>query len=225
MAPEPIIKFENVTRLYVMGRRTLYALSQVSLRVLVGEFVAVIGPSGSGKSTLLNMAGGIDKPTSGEVWVAGERIDGMDENALAKWRRDRVGIVFQFFQLLPTLTALENVMLPLELRGAGGNGSRQKAEAALLRVGMADRLQQLPSELSGGEQQRVAIARALINDPPILLADEPTGNLDSVTTRTIVELLGELAAAGKTILLITHEEQLAQAANRMVRMRDGKIEV
>ena len=225
MAPEAIIKFENVTRMYTMGTRTLYALCQVSLRVLPGEFVAVVGPSGSGKSTLLNMAGGIDKPTSGEVWVSGRRIDGMDENSLAIWRRERVGIVFQFFQLLPTLTALENVMLPLELRGAGGNGSRQKAEASLLRVGLAERAQQLPSELSGGEQQRVAIARALINDPPILLADEPTGNLDSVTTRAIIDMLSELAASGKTILLITHEEQLAKAAHRIVRMRDGKIEV
>jgi putative ABC transport system ATP-binding protein len=224
MAPEAIIKFVDVTRAYAMGRRTLFALSDVSFQIYPGEFVAVIGPSGSGKSTLLNMAGGIDRPTSGEVWVAGDRIDGMDENSLAKWRRDRVGIVFQFFQLLPTLTALENVMLPLELRGAGGNGSRQKAEAALVQVGLEERQQQLPSELSGGEQQRVAIARALINDPPILLADEPTGNLDSATTHSIINLLGQLAMSGKTILLITHEEQLAQAAHRTVRMRDGKIE-
>ncbi len=221
---EPIVKFENVTRVYTMGTRTLYALCSVSLQIQMGEFVGVIGPSGSGKSTLLNMAGGIDKPTSGEVWVAGQRIDGMDENALAKWRRDHVGIVFQFFQLLPTLTALENVMLPLELRGGGLDGFRWKAAEALSRVGLADRAQQLPSELSGGEQQRVAIARALINDPPLLLADEPTGNLDSATTGTIIGLLGELANTGKTILLITHEEKLAQRAHRIVRMRDGKIE-
>jgi putative ABC transport system ATP-binding protein len=172
----------------------------------------------------LNMAGGIDKPTSGQVWVAGRRIDGMDENALAKWRRDHVGIVFQFFQLLPTLTALENVMLPLELRGGNLNASRRKAEEALLRVSLAERAQQLPSELSGGEQQRVAIARALINDPPLLLADEPTGNLDSATTQTIIDLLGELADSGKTIMLITHEERLAETAHRIVRMRDGRIE-
>lgn len=224
MSPEPIIKFEKVTRVYRMGARTLYALCDVSLGILPGEFVAVVGPSGSGKSTLLNMAGGIDKPTSGEIWVAGLRIDGMDENSLAKWRRDHVGIVFQFFQLLPTLTARENVMLPLELRGSGGNGSRKKAEASLVRVGLTERGDQLPSELSGGEQQRVAIARALINDPPILLADEPTGNLDSVTTRAIIDLLAELAAGGKTILLITHEEELARAAHRIVHMRDGNIE-
>lgn len=224
MLAEPIIKFENVTRVYRMGVRTLYALCEVSLEVMPGEFVAVVGPSGSGKSTLLNMAGGIDKPTSGQVWVAGQRIDGLDENSLAKWRRDHVGIVFQFFQLLPTLTALENVMLPLELKGSGGNASRQKAKASLARVGLTDRMDQLPSELSGGEQQRVAIARALINDPPILLADEPTGNLDSVTTRAIIELLAGLAAAGKTILLITHEEELARVAHRTVHVRDGKIE-
>lgn len=224
MSPQPIIKFDNVTRVYKMGARTLYALCEVTLDVLEGEFVAVVGPSGSGKSTLLNMAGGIDKPSSGQVWVAGQRIDGMDENSLAKWRRDHVGIVFQFFQLLPTLTALENVMLPLELRGSGGNGSRQKAQTSLARVGLAERGDQLPSELSGGEQQRVAIARALINEPPILLADEPTGNLDSTTTRAIIGLLSELAAAGKTILLITHEEELARAAHRKVRVRDGKIE-
>jgi putative ABC transport system ATP-binding protein len=224
MMTEPIIKFENVTRVYAMGTRILYALCEVSLQVCPGEFVAVVGPSGSGKSTLLNMAGGIDKPTSGQVWVAGRRIDGMDENALAKWRRDHVGIVFQFFQLLPTLTALENVMLPLELRGGNLNGSRRKAEEALLRVSLAERAQQLPSELSGGEQQRVAIARALINDPPLLLADEPTGNLDSATTQTIIDLLGELADSGKTIMLITHEERLAETAHRIVRMRDGRIE-
>lgn len=224
MLAQPIIKFDNVTRVYRMGVRTLYALCEVSLEVMPGEFVAVVGPSGSGKSTLLNMAGGIDKPTSGQVWVAGRRIDGLDENSLAKWRRDHVGIVFQFFQLLPTLTALENVMLPLELKGSGGNASRQKAKASLSRVGLTDRMDQLPSELSGGEQQRVAIARALINDPPILLADEPTGNLDSVTTRAIIELLAGLAVAGKTILLITHEEQLARVAHRTVHVRDGKIE-
>ncbi len=224
MDSEPIIKFENVARVYTMGARTLSALNGVSLSIYPGEFVAVIGASGSGKSTLLNMAGGIDKPTSGAVWVSGQRIDGMDENALAKWRRDHVGIVFQFFQLLPTLTALENVTLPLELRGAARDGFRQKAQGALARVGLAERAQQLPSELSGGEQQRVAIARALINDPPILLADEPTGNLDSATSLNIIELLSELAASGKTILLVTHEERLARAARRIIRMRDGRIE-
>ena len=206
-----------------MGTRVLTALDRVALDIYPGEFVAIVGASGSGKSTLLNMAGGIDKPTRGAVWVDGQRIDGMDENALAKWRRDHVGIVFQFFQLLPTLTALENVTLPLELRGAARGGYRVRAQEALARVGLAERADQLPSELSGGEQQRVAIARALINDPPILLADEPTGNLDSATSKGIIEYLGELAAAGKTIMLVTHEERLARAAHRMVLMQDGRI--
>ncbi len=220
---ESIIRFEQVSRVYPMGTRMLCALDNVSLDICVGEFIAVVGASGSGKSTLLNLASGIDKPTSGAVWVAGQRIDGMAENALAKWRRHHIGIVFQFFQLLPTLTALENVLLPLELSGARQNGSRQKAEQALARVGLTDRASQLPSELSGGEQQRVAIARALVNEPPILLADEPTGNLDSTTAQNIIDLLGELAATGRTIMLVTHEEQLARAAQRRVRMQDGRI--
>jgi putative ABC transport system ATP-binding protein len=147
----------------------------------------------------------------------------MDENALALWRRDHVGIVFQFFQLLPTLTALENVTLPLELRGGGHERDRQRAEQALVRVGLSERARQLPSELSGGEQQRVAIARALINDPPILLADEPTGNLDSRTSQSIIDYIAGLASSGKTILLVTHEERLAAAAGRILHMRDGRL--
>lgn len=220
----PIITVINASRLYKMGARTLTALDDVSLDIRGGEFVAIVGPSGSGKSTLLNIIGGIDKPTAGQVWVAEERIDRLSENSLAIWRRTHVGIVFQFFQLLPTLTALENVTLPLELSGAAHNGYRARAAQILARVGLADRETQLPSELSGGEQQRVAIARALVNDPPILLADEPTGNLDTTTAMSIVDLLRELAQAGKTIVLITHEQNLAQAAGRVVRMRDGKIE-
>ncbi len=201
----------------------LTALDDMSFEIFPGEFVAIVGASGSGKSTLLNMAGGIDRPTRGAVWVAGRRIDEMNENSLARWRRTHVGIVFQFFQLLPILTALENVTLPLELAGAASAGYTQAAQAALARVGLAERANQLPSELSGGEQQRVAIARALINDPPILLADEPTGNLDSVTAEGIVDYMRELADTGKTILLVTHEERLARAADRVVKMQDGRI--
>lgn len=218
-----LIKVQNATRAYTMGARTLYALRDVSVRVGRGEFVAVVGPSGSGKSTLLNLVGGIDKPTSGQVWVDGTRIDTLSENALAKWRRNHIGIVFQFFQLLPTLTALENVTLPMELRGDGSRGRRKRAEAMLERVGLGARMTQLPSELSGGEQQRVAIARALVNDPPLLLADEPTGNLDTTNADGIIVLLQELAVAGKTILLITHEANLARAAQRTILMRDGAI--
>jgi putative ABC transport system ATP-binding protein len=195
----------------------------VSFQVARGEFVAVVGPSGSGKSTLLNLVGGIDKPTRGEIWVDGTRIDTLGENALAIWRRTHIGIVFQFFQLLPTLTALENVSLPMELRGDARQVRRGRAEAILQRVGLGAHASQLPSELSGGEQQRVAIARALVNDPPILLADEPTGNLDSANAEGIIQLLRELAEAGKTILLITHEANLARAAHRTVLMRDGEI--
>jgi len=206
-----------------MGARTLYALRDVSVHIARGEFVAVVGPSGSGKSTLLNLIGGIDQPSRGEVWVDGTRIDTLDENALAKFRRNHIGIVFQFFQLLPTLTALENVSLPMELRGDAAKGRRARAEAMLARVGLAARMTQLPSELSGGEQQRVAIARALVNDPPILLADEPTGNLDSANAEGIIILLRELADAGKTIVLITHEANLARAAHRTILMRDGEI--
>lgn len=220
---EVLIDLRRAERVYTIGARTLYALRAVSLQVHRGEFVAVVGPSGSGKSTLLNLVGGIDQPTAGEVWVAGTRIDRLDENALAIWRRSHIGIVFQFFQLLPTLTALENVTLPLELRGDPGRSRRARAEAMLERVGLSDRASQLPSELSGGEQQRVAIARALVNDPPILLADEPTGNLDTANAEGIFALLAALAAAGKTILLITHEPNLARAAHRIVHMRDGQI--
>jgi putative ABC transport system ATP-binding protein len=220
---DSVIRLENVTRVYVMGARKLFALRDVSLEIHAGEFVAVVGPSGSGKSTLLNLIGGIDKPDEGRVWVDGLEVNAMSENALAKWRGEKIGIVFQFFQLLPTLTALENVMLPMELRNTFSDHRRERAAAALERVGLADRATQLPSELSGGEQQRVAIARALVNDPPILLADEPTGNLDSDTGERVVALLAELNRAGKTIVLVTHEEVLARAAARAVHMRDGRV--
>ncbi len=218
-----LIQIANVTRAYTVGARKLFALRGVSLAIAAGEFVALVGPSGSGKSTLLNLISGIDKPDAGDVCVDGARLNTMSENALAKWRGTQIGIVFQFFQLLPTLTALENVMLPMELRNTFGAQRRARALAALERVGLAEHATQLPSELSGGEQQRVAIARALVNDPPILLADEPTGNLDSETGARVVTLLNELRAAGKTIVLVTHEEALARVASRRVRVRDGQI--
>jgi len=218
-----LIRLEKVTRAYIIGARTLYALRDVSLMIDAGEFVAIVGPSGSGKSTLLNLIGGIDKPNEGQVWVDGVRVDTMSENALAKWRGHKIGIVFQFFQLLPTLTAIENVMLPMELRNTFAAERRARAWMALERVGLRERAAQLPSELSGGEQQRVAIARALVNDPPILLADEPTGNLDTETGERVVALLEELHRAGKTIVLVTHEETLARAASRIIRVRDGRV--
>jgi putative ABC transport system ATP-binding protein len=223
MTQDALIQFDKVTRAYGIGTRTLYALCEVSLAIHAGEFVAIVGPSGSGKSTLLNLISGIDQPDAGRVRVAGVEIGALGENALAKWRGATIGIVFQFFQLLPTLTALENVMLPMELRNTFPNGRGARARAALERVGLAARAAQLPSELSGGEQQRVAIARALVNDPPILLADEPTGNLDTETSEHVVNLLGELNRAGKTIVLVTHEQTLARAASRVVQMRDGHV--
>jgi putative ABC transport system ATP-binding protein len=223
MTQDALIRIEHATRAYVMGARTLYALRDVSLAIRAGEFVAIVGPSGSGKSTLLNLIGGIDKPNAGRVCVAGVEISALNENALARWRGAYIGIVFQFFQLLPTLTALENVMLPMELRNVFPNDRRARALDALARVGLQDHAHQLPSELSGGEQQRVAIARALINDPPILLADEPTGNLDTQTSEQVLHLFSDLHRAGKTIVLVTHEQPLARAASRIVLMRDGQI--
>jgi putative ABC transport system ATP-binding protein len=220
---DTLIRFDHVTRVYTMGQRKLYALREVSLDIAAGEFVAIVGPSGSGKSTLLNLISGIDKPDTGRVIVDGAEINAMSENALAKWRGQKIGIVFQFFQLLPTLTAHENVMLPMELRNTFADKRHARANDALARVGLAERATQLPSELSGGEQQRVALARALANDPPILLADEPTGNLDSATGQRVVELLAELNRAGKTIVLVTHEETLARTASRLVHVRDGRL--
>ncbi|MBI3913087.1 MAG: ABC transporter ATP-binding protein [Chloroflexi bacterium] len=220
---DALIRLENVTRQYAVGARSLFALRGVSLDIRAGEFVALVGPSGSGKSTLLNLIGGIDKPDEGMVYVADLPINTQSENELAIWRGETIGIVFQFFQLLPTLTALENVMLPLELRHSFPNHQRERAADALERVGLAERATQLPSELSGGEQQRVAIARALANDPPILLADEPTGNLDSENGQRILDLLNDLHRGGKTVVLVTHDDALARAAQKIVRMRDGQI--
>jgi putative ABC transport system ATP-binding protein len=225
MNNEALIQLRDVVKVYQMGRREFVALKGVTLDIYDGEFVSIVGPSGSGKSTILNMITGIAKPTSGRVWVGGVAIDRLSENELAKWRGDNVGIVFQFFQLLPTLTALENVVLPLDLMGKV-KGSRAKQEWALeclARVGLASHAHHLPSELSGGEQQRVAIARALVNDPPILLADEPTGNLDSAAGEAVVQLLADLHHQGKTVILITHDRSLAGRTGRIVQVLDGHV--
>ena len=216
----PIIELQSVSRQYESGESIVHALKNVSLTVSQGEFVAVVGPSGSGKSTLLGLVSGIDRPTTGEVWVAGHRIDRLKENELARWRRHTLGIVFQFFQLLPTLTALENVMLPMSL---AGEMDESRARALLDKVGMAHRGSHLPTALSGGEQQRVAIARALANDPPLLLADEPTGNLDERTGQGIMELLASLRSQGKTVLLVTHDPALAARADRVIHMANAEI--
>jgi len=218
-----LICLECVSKRYQLGERRFDALRDVSLTVGRGAFLAIQGPSGSGKSTLLNLITGVDKPSAGEVWVDGLRIDNLDENALARWRGERVGIVFQFFQLLPTLTVLENVVLPAQLRTLWGRGDTARAEALLQQVGMVEHANKLPSELSGGERQRVALARALMNDPELLVADEPTGNLDSATGEAIIGLLGDIHRQGKTVVLVTHDHHLAAMAERQIAMRDGRL--
>jgi putative ABC transport system ATP-binding protein len=225
MNDEALIQLRDVVKIYQMGRKEFVALKEVTLDIYAGEFVSIVGPSGSGKSTILNMITGITKPTSGRVWVGGVAIDRLSENELAKWRGDNVGIVFQFFQLLPTLTALENVVLPLDLMGKvkGSTAKREWALECLAQVGLESHADHLPGELSGGEQQRVAIARALVNDPPILIADEPTGNLDSAAGEAVVQLLADLHHQGKTVILITHDRSLAQRTGRIVWVLDGRI--
>ncbi|MGQ9682378.1 MAG: ABC transporter ATP-binding protein [Anaerolineae bacterium] len=222
-AMQPLIAIRDVAKRYRPEPGATAALYNVSLDIAAGEFVAIVGPSGSGKSTLLNLIAGLDRPTSGKVFVQGHEISALGEEALSRWRSCAIGIVFQFFQLLPTLTARENVMLAMELAGRHCGERREQAQKRLEAVGLAGLADHLPSELSGGEQQRVAIARALANDPPILLADEPTGNLDSATGERIITLLSSLHQQGKTIVLVTHEAALAARATRRVEMRDGRI--
>ena len=213
----------GVVKAYPMGHREYVALRGVDLALHAGEFTAIVGPSGSGKSTILNMITGIDRPTRGEVIMAGQPLHRMSENELARWRGANVGIVFQFFQLLPTLTALENVMLPMDFLNSYGARRRERAMSLLGLVGLGGRAGHLPSELSGGEQQRVAIARALANDPPILIADEPTGNLDTATGENIMQLLLELSRQGKSVVFVTHDVNLAAQAQRVIRVQDGEI--
>ncbi|MGA1847956.1 MAG: ABC transporter ATP-binding protein [Thermoplasmatota archaeon] len=218
------IEIRNLNKFYRTGRMEYQALRDVSLSFNKGELTAIVGPSGCGKSTLLNMITGIDRPTSGEVYVGGERIDKMKEDRLAKWRGQNIGIVFQFFQLFPTLTALENSILPMDFAGKGSTRARKDtARKNLEIVGLGNKMDNLPSELSGGEQQRVAIARALANDPQIIIGDEPTGNLDSKTEVRMFSLLKELNERGKTIIFVTHSRDLAEKASRRVEMLDGKV--
>jgi putative ABC transport system ATP-binding protein len=217
------IRVESVHRRFQTGRRVISALSGVSLTISEGEWVAIVGPSGCGKSTLLNVISGIDAPDEGRVVVAGRSLNSMSENALASWRGREVGIVFQFFQLMPTLTVLENVLLPMDLAGRVGD-RRSRARRLLQDVDVAELSDHLPSELSGGEQQRVAIARALANSPGIVLADEPTGNLDSRNGRIVVDLLEHVWQRGTTIVMVTHDLELSSRASRVIAMRDGRIE-
>jgi putative ABC transport system ATP-binding protein len=215
------IRIEDVHKEYVSGRRTIHALRGIELSIGRGEWVTLLGPSGCGKSTLLNILSGIDRPTTGRVIINGTEISSRTEEQLSQWRGKNVGIIFQFFQLMPTLTALENVVLPMDLAGLGRD--RRRARELLARVGLGDLGSNLPSELSGGEQQRVAIARALANDPPLLLADEPTGNLDSETGARVLELFRELWQQGKTIIMVTHDRSNADRGSRVIELRDGQV--
>jgi putative ABC transport system ATP-binding protein len=220
----PLIELAGVEKVYRSGNVAYPALRGVDLTIGEGDMVAIVGPSGSGKSTVMNMITGIDRPSAGTVTVDGRRIDEMSEEELAIWRGRRVGLVFQFFQLLPTLSALENAMLPLDFtRHVPKRERRGVALRNLELVGLADKADKLPSELSGGEQQRVAIARALAADPPLLIGDEPTGNLDTHTAAEMFELLQRLNAGGSTILYVTHDNDLAARAHRTVTIRDGVV--
>jgi putative ABC transport system ATP-binding protein len=220
----PLIELAAVEKTYRMGRLDFPALRGVDLVIAAGELVAIVGPSGSGKTTILNLVAGIDRPTAGTVSVDGRRIDTMSEEQLAVWRGEHVGVVFQFFQLLPTLSALENAVLPLDFARRGSKRVRfERARHNLSLVGLGDKLDHLPAELSGGEQQRVAIARALAADPTLIVGDEPTGNLDTVTAAEMFELFERLNAEGKTVVYVTHDLELAGRARRIVSIRDGLV--
>ena len=223
MADEPQIRVKDLMKVYTTGDVVVRALAGVSLTIEKGEFVAIMGSSGSGKSTLMNVLGCLDKPTSGEYWLAGREVSKLDKNALAEVRNHTLGFVFQSFNLLPRLDAVENVAMPLVYAGVKPAQRRERAIAALQKVGLGARLTHRPTELSGGQQQRVAIARALVTEPRLLLADEPTGALDSDTTQQILALLDDLHAGGLTIVVVTHEAEVAARARRVVRVKDGRI--
>ena len=220
---DPLIRLENVRRVYDTGRVQIAALDGVNLKVESGEFVAIIGPSGSGESTMMHILGCLDRPTSGAYWFGGTLIASLDDDALAHLRSRSIGFVFQDYNLLPRTSALENVAAPLIYQGIGRRERLARARAVLERLGLEDRLGHEPSELSGGQQQRVGIARALVTDPALLLADEPTGNLDSHSGAEAIALLHELHVAGRTIVLITHDPDVAAVASRQVHLRDGRM--
>lgn len=221
---EPIIKLKNIVRNFQLGKEVIQVLKRVSLEVNKNEYVALMGPSGSGKSTLMNLLGCLDTPTSGEYFLNGTDVSKMTDNSLAQVRNKEIGFIFQTFNLLPRNTALENVALPLIYAGYSKADREKRALQVLEQVGLGDRVKHKPNELSGGQRQRVAIARALVNSPAILLADEPTGNLDTKTSYEIMGLLHKLHQEGNTIIIVTHEEDIALHAHRIVRLRDGEIE-
>ncbi len=219
-----LIDLQDVVKTYETGAGGVTVLHDVSVQVHAAEFVSLVGPSGSGKSTLLNMITGIDRPTRGEVYVGGQAVHKLNENQLARWRGKHVGVIFQFFQLLPTLTILENVMLPMDFCNLYKRRERKKKAMHLLeQVDIADQAHKLPNALSGGQQQRAAIARALANDPPIIVGDEPTGNLDTQTADEVFELFQGLVDAGKTLVIVTHDRELSQRTRRVIYIRDGRI--
>jgi putative ABC transport system ATP-binding protein len=221
---QPLISIKDIGRKYVIGSEVIHALKSVSLTINKGEFVALMGPSGSGKSTLMNILGCLDTPTKGEYILNGINVSHMSDDELAEVRNQEIGFVFQTFNLLPRNTSLDNVALPLVYAGISKQERSARAEKALINVGLGNRVSHKPNELSGGQRQRVAVARALINNPSIILADEPTGNLDTKTSIEIMGLIEDIHAKGNTIILVTHEEDIAQHAHRIVRMRDGLIE-
>jgi putative ABC transport system ATP-binding protein len=220
---EPVIRIRDLTRDYEMGTETVRALRGVSLDIHPNEYVAIMGPSGSGKSTLMNLIGCLDTPTAGEYWLNGQEVSRLSDNALAAVRNREIGFVFQTFNLLSRATALHNVELPLVYGGVTAAERRARAVQALEAVGLGERMEHRPNELSGGQRQRVAIARALVNRPAILLADEPTGNLDSSTSEEIMRLFGDLHANGQTVIMVTHEPDIAAYADRVIVLRDGQV--
>jgi putative ABC transport system ATP-binding protein len=221
--PTSFIETVALWKSFQMGREVVHALAGVDLTVERGAFLAVMGPSGSGKSTLMYLIGGLDRPTNGRIIVDGQEVETMDENTLATYRRHTVGFIFQSFNLIPTLTAVENVAFPMRFGGVSRRERREKAKELLARVGLESRMEHRPTELSGGQQQRVAIARALVNDPHLILADEPTGNLDTASGTSILELLAELNQGNRTILVVTHDPRITQFATHTAQMLDGRI--
>ena len=223
-SPTPLIQLSNISRLYKLGDQVVHALRKIDLEIFRGDYIALMGPSGSGKSTLMNIIGCLDTPTTGTYILNNKEVSDMGDDELSSIRNEEIGFIFQTFNLLPRMTAQENVALPLIYAGVSKKDRLERAAKALQDVGLADRMHHKPNELSGGQRQRVAVARALINNPSILLADEPTGNLDSKTSIEIMALFEELHKKGNTIILVTHEEDIARHARHVIRMRDGLID-
>lgn len=224
MSNSPLIQCNNICKTYHMGGTEVRALDHINLSIETGEYVAILGPSGSGKSTLMNTLGCLDTPSAGTYLLDGRDVSDLNKQQMAQVRNEKIGFIFQSFNLLPHSSALDNVALPLVYRGTKLNERRKQAQALLNRVGLAERSQHSPTELSGGQRQRVAIARALVTDPSLILADEPTGNLDSRSSEEIIELFEEMSAAGKTIIIVTHDLNVAKRCKRILHIRDGKIE-